>query len=133
MLDEKGNFVAAADGDAETVDGIDCLAQDVKHLLLTFPGDLWTNEDYGVGLQQFIQAEDTELNRLEIEQMIKMALAEDDRIDPESIKVSFISWERDKIKLAVSIWPKQGYEEADDPAEAAVVLTITQEGITFEE
>lgn len=133
MLDEEGNFVAAADGDAETVTEIDCLAQDVKHLLLTYPGDLWTDEEYGAGLQQFIQAEDTDLNRLEIEQVVKLAIAEDDRVDPESIKVLIMSWERDRIKLAVSIWPKLGYEEDDNLEEAAIVLTITQEGIMFEE
>ncbi|WP_051273252.1 GPW/gp25 family protein [Desulfotruncus alcoholivorax] len=134
MLDAQGNFVVAADGDAETVTDLDCLIQDAKHLLLTFPGDLWAHEDYGVGLQFFIQTENTELNRLELEQTIKNRLSQDERIKKESISVEISSWDLQRIKITVLFSPTDDAfnDEQDIPQEVAIVLLVSQEGISIE-
>jgi hypothetical protein len=135
LLDDNGNFVAAAGGDCETVKDQYCVLQDVKHLLLTFPGDLWAHADYGAGIQIFAHQEDTELNRLELEQLIRLALANDDRIDTDSIKVEVLSWERDRITVTVSFRLTDTALESDygsvPEEQADIVLTISQEGIAF--
>jgi hypothetical protein len=134
LLDDNGNFVVAGDGDVETVVDLECIIQDVKHRLLTFPGDLWQHRDYGIGVQAFLHQEDTELNRLHLEQVIRMGVAQDDRVDPESIKVSITSWTRDQITVGVAFRPATSafddYGEIPEE-QAAIVLTISQEGITF--
>ncbi|NHM25469.1 GPW/gp25 family protein [Desulfofundulus sp. TPOSR] len=135
LLDAQGNFVVAADGDVETVSGLECLLQDVKHLLLTFPGDLWAHPEYGVGLQVFIQAEDNELNRLELEQLIKDRLGMDDRIEAESVRVNIKNWDLRRITLELAFRPSPVFfeEEEEEPqeGEAVVLLQISQEGIAF--
>lgn len=133
-MDDDGNFVVASNGDTETVSGDRCLLQDVKHRLLTYPGDLWTDSEYGAGVQRYIQAEDTEMNRLELKQQIKIRIAMDPRIDQESIKVTISSWERDKISVVLTFLPAVDAfdEEGDIPEDQAdIVLTISQNGITF--
>jgi hypothetical protein len=135
LLDDNGNFVVAADGDAETVVDLECLLQDVKHRLLTFPGDLWQHRDYGIGVQAFLHQEDTELNRLYLEQVIRLGVAQDDQVDSESIKVSITSRTRDQVTVGVTFRPtatafENDYGEIPED-EAAIVLTISQEGITF--
>jgi len=135
LLDDNGNFVLAADGDVETVVGLECLIQDVKHRLLTFPGDLWQHREYGVGIQAWNQAENTELNRLELAQAIRLGIARDERIDPESISVHITSWTRDAITVTITFRPTAtAFDDdyGDIPDQAAIVLTISQDGITFE-
>lgn len=133
LLDENGNFVAAANGDMETVTDRECLIQDVKHRLLTFPGDLWTDKKYGTGIQRYIQAEDTELNRLELQQRIKTRLSKDIRIDSESISAKVTSWERNKIIVRTTFLPAGSFDEDGEvpAASADIVLIISQDGIMF--
>ncbi len=134
LLDDEGNFVAGAGGDFATVADRDCLLQDIKHLLLTFPGDLWAHKDYGVGVQFYLQAEDQEINRLELQQLIKKQLAKDERIAADSIKVQIQSWSRETIKVQVRFLPAAAAfaEEEEIPAgEAVVILNISQQGISF--
>jgi hypothetical protein len=135
LLDKDGNFVVAANGDVQTVQGLKCVEQDAKHRLLTFPGDLWAHLTYGAGIQYFIHAEDNEINRLELEQVIRMALREDDRIDGESIKVEIQSWERDVIRVKVTFNLSRTALENNGEIpeeEATIILTISQTGIEFE-
>jgi hypothetical protein len=133
QLDEKGNFIRAANGDTKTVQDLYCLIQDVKHLLLTFPGDLWQHQQYGAGIQRFVQAEDTELNRLDFEQTIKLAVATDDRVEPESIRVEITSWTRETISVRVAFLPKEdAFDYVDDSvpeSQADFIITISANGI----
>ncbi|TEB09133.1 DUF2634 domain-containing protein [Pelotomaculum propionicicum] len=132
LLDDDGNFLPAADGDAATVKNADCLLQDVKHRLLTYPGDLWSHPEYGVGLQRYHQAEDTEINRLELKQLIKMRLSDDERINLSSLTVSINSWTRDAISIEVSFIPAStAFNEKAAKSQATIILTITQDGISF--
>lgn len=134
LLDDEGNFIISAAGDFATVTEADCLIQDVKHLLLTFPGDLWAHSEYGVGIQLYLQSEDTEINRLELQQLIKKQLAKDERIDADSIKVQIQSWSREMIKVQVSFLSAAATftgEEEISPGEAVVILNVSQQGIGF--
>lgn len=134
MLDPAGNFVVAADGDAETVADVECLTQDAVHLLLTFPGDLWAHEDYGAGVQYFIQTENTELNRIELEQTIKTRLRQDDRIEKESVRVEITGWDLERISITALFVPAENAFDDDREMlrEIAIVLLITQAGISIE-
>jgi phage baseplate assembly protein W len=134
LLDDEGNFVAAADGDAATVSGARCIVQDVRHLLATHPGGLWAHPEYGVGLQRFLHAEDSELNRLELRQLIRLRLAEDERVKPGSVDVRVESWERDRIRISVrfEVAPGALAPSEERASEAQIVLTVSQEGTSFE-
>lgn len=125
LLDDDGNFVVAVDGDMETVTGLECLIQDVKHRLATFPGDLWLHREYGAEIPIYIQSVDTELNRLELAQVIRLAIQQDEKIDPESISITINSWERDYIEIKVSFKPVDNYNEDEVPATSAdIIITI---------
>ena len=135
LIDNEGNFVQAADGDAQTVSDYDCLVQDIKHRLLTYLGDLWLHEEYGCRIRDFIQAENNELNRLELEQMIRLTIKDEELINPESIRVSVNSWDREGITMKASFWPVDDFEDIDTgaaPDAAAIVITIDQNGIGIE-
>ena len=102
MLDENGNFVPAPDGDLQTVSGLNCLIQDVKNELITYPGDLFYDDTYGVGLLDFVQREGLELDRLELTQRIIDRLSRNDLIDSGSVECEILGWDMHSIDLAVS-------------------------------
>ncbi len=134
MLDEGGNFVVASTGDMETVQGTGCVVQDVRHRLATFPSDLWAHLTYGAGLQYFINVEDSDLNRQELEQVIRMELKKEEYVKQSSVQVGIETWERDVIRVVVIF--DINVEALDSSAEtstetASIVLTISQTGIEF--
>lgn len=132
MLDDAGNIVLAADGDAATITGLDCLVQDIRHRLITFPGDLWLHLMYGSRIPLYIQAENTELNRLELEQEIRLALMQDEKIDPETIQIEITGWTRELITIKAAIEPAEDYDEdqsEEEAAQAAIEIKIGQGSI----
>lgn len=133
-LSQDGNFEAAVDGDVETVHDTECLIQDLQHQALTFPGDLWYDRAYGLGLQRFIKAEDTELTRLEIAQVIKTGFETESRVEPESVRVEILTWSLDKIRVQVRFRPNP--DALDEPdgipeSEAAIIINIGQDGMSL--
>lgn len=134
MLDQDGNFVAAADGDMETVRDNECLVQDLQHEAMTFPGDVWYDLTYGLGLQRYIKREDTELNRLELAQDIKVGFEKDSRVQKESVRTTVQTWALDAIKVQASFRPDSAAMEEWDgiPEEdASIIITIGQNGISL--
>lgn len=101
MLDENGNFVPAPDGDLQMVSGLNCLIQDVKNELITYPGDLFYDETYGVGLLDFVHREGLELDRLELTQRITDRLSGNKLIDSGSVRCDILGWDMHSIELAV--------------------------------
>lgn len=75
--------------DVDLVSGNDCLIQDIRNKLLTYFGTLFYDKKYGSGLLKYIQAEKNDITLRQIKQDIRITLKEDERIDPNSIKVSF--------------------------------------------
>lgn len=135
MLDEEGNFVVASSGDMETVQDARCVVQDVRHRLDTFPGDLWAHLTYGAGLQYYINAEDSDVNRQELEQTIRMELKEEEYIKQGSVQVGIETWDRDVIRVVVTfnIDTEALGSSAGAPTEtASIILTISQTGIEME-
>lgn len=105
LLDEDGDFLISSAGDLEIVTELGCLKQDIKHRLETYPGDLLDDETYGVGLQQFINSEDSPINRLEITQLIKSKLADEPRVELDSVEPEVLQWNDGNIEIVVSYLP----------------------------
>lgn len=132
-LDPFGNFELTANGDVRTVKDQKCLRQDVGHRLMTPTGDLWLHLLYGAGLQRHIQNDNTDMNRLELIQDIRLGIKQDELVDPESIEVTINSWERNSISILASYLPSEEVISGIDEAERAdIVITITQDGISIQ-
>lgn len=99
MMLLDGELVAAADGDAQLVSGLDCLVQDIRHEAMTYPGDLFYDPDYGYGLQDFIQAPSTELSRLELTERIKRRLRTNDSIEAATVTAAVDAWDLNAIRI----------------------------------
>ena len=105
QLTDEGDFAIDSGGDVMLAIELDCLIQDVKNRLITYPGDLFTDETYGVGIQEFTNSEDTEINRLHLTQMIKLKLSEEPRIEIDSLTSSIVGWKNNEIIVSVSFTP----------------------------
>lgn len=86
-LDDYWQLTQAADGDAPLCSNLDCLYQNIALEAVTQPGDLFYDAEWGWGLYDFIQSEDTELTRLEITQRIRSKLQRREVILSETINV----------------------------------------------
>lgn len=86
-LDDNWQLTQAADGDAPLCSGLDCLYQNIVLEAVTQPGDLFYDAEFGWGLYDFIQSEDTELTRLEITQRVRSKLLKREVILPETISI----------------------------------------------
>lgn len=87
-LDDNWQLTQAADGDAPICSGLECLYQNILLEAETQPGDLFYDPDFGWGLYDFIQSEDSDLTRLELTQRARTNLLKREVILPESISVS---------------------------------------------
>ena len=97
-LDDRGQLTQAADGDAPLCSSLDCLYQNIVLEALTQPGDLFYDAEFGWGLYDFIQSEDSELTRLEITQRVRSKLQKREVILPETVR-TVISYTGDAIRL----------------------------------
>lgn len=86
-LNDEWQLTQAADGDAPLCSGLDCLYQNIALEAITQPGDLFYDPSFGWGLYDFIQSEDSELNRLEIVQRVQSKLRRREIILSETINV----------------------------------------------
>jgi hypothetical protein len=123
QLDDEGDIIIDSGGDLMLAVELDCLIQDVKNRLITYPGDLFTDETYGVGLQEFTNSEDTEINRLHVTQMITLKLSEEPRIEVNSLKVTVVDWKEHEIIVSVIFTPIN----SDNPIN--IILTTNSAGI----
>lgn len=105
QLDAEGDFVIDSGGDLMIATELDCLIQDVKHRLITYPGDLFYDESYGVGVQEFTNSEDSEINRLHLTEKINLRLSDEPRIEMDSITASAVEWKNGEIIINTSFIP----------------------------
>lgn len=116
-------------GDADTVTGRKCLAQDLANRLTTPRGDLWCHEKYGMDIYRFMHLEDNLINRLDLVQSVEAETLEDPRV--ESADVSIKSWNGKKVVVKVSATPVDG----TSPINLVLgydLATITMEVVTGE-
>ncbi len=100
-LDDQWQLTQATDGDAPLCSDMDCLYQNIALETVTQPGDVFYDPDFGWGLYDFIQAEDTALTRLEIMQRARLGLQKREAILPNSIEIS-VDFDKDIIRLFCS-------------------------------
>lgn len=100
-LDNNWQLTAAANGDAPLLSNADCLIQDIRLEALSQEGELFYDEAWGWSLLDFIQTQDEELTRVEIEQRIRTKLSRREEINHETIKTE-LSFEDDKITAKVT-------------------------------
>ena len=53
----SGNLIQSANGDLSTFEKNNAIMQDIKNEAITYPGDLFYNEEYGWGLYDFMHRE----------------------------------------------------------------------------
>lgn len=116
-LADEWQLTQAADGDAPLCSGLDCLHQNIALEAVTQKGDLFYDPSFGWSLYDFIQSEDTELNRLELAQRARLGLQKREVILPESIKIS-VDHEDDVFRLLCS------YRFADEEKDRALNIVV---------
>lgn len=116
-LNNNWQLTQAADGDAPVCSGLDCLYQNIALEALTQPGDIFYDLDFGWGLYDFIQSEDSDLTRLEITERVKMKLKKREVILTESIGVR-IEYHEDNFLLYCSF----KFNEESEPRNLNVVI-----------
>ena len=116
-LNSEWQLTQATDGDAPLCSGLECLYQNIVLEALTQPGDVFYDAEFGWGLYDFIQSEDTELTRLEITQRVRLKLQKREVILPESIEIS-IAFEDDAVVLHCSF----RFAEEDGRHELDVII-----------
>ena len=97
-LNDEWQLTQAADGDAPLCSGLDCLYQNIILEAITQPGDLFYDPEFGWGLYDFIQSEDSELTRLEITQRAKVGLLKREVILSDSIEIN-VACKDDTIRI----------------------------------
>lgn len=113
-LDGDWQLTQATDGDAPLCSGRDCLIQNIALEAVTQPGDVFYAPEFGWGLQEFIQSEDSELTRLEIQQRVRRGLLRREIVVPESIQVE-TAFEDDVFRVCCSfrLEEEQGEQTMD--------------------
>lgn len=100
-LDENWQLTAAANGDAPITSNTDCLIQDIRLEAMSQEGELFYDEDWGWSLLDFLQLQDDDLTKLEIDQRIKTKLSRREEIDSETIATQ-LTFEDDKVSIKVA-------------------------------
>ncbi len=102
---ETGDLMLSSTGDLELISGKDCLLQDVRHRLETSYGDLFGHEDFGSVLFQYLGQADTELNRALIKRSVVTALAQEKRINLQTIQVKLVKYAAEEIQVQIAFIP----------------------------
>lgn len=87
---ENGNLLQLANGDLAIVERNNAIMQEIKNEAITYPGDLFYDEEYGWGLYDFIQREvdmTNELFEVELRHRILSRLSSREYIDENSINI----------------------------------------------
>lgn len=116
-LNADWQLTQAADGDAPPCSGLDCLYQNIILEAQTQPGDLFYDEEFGWGLYDFLQSEDSELVRLEIVQRVKGKLEKREVILPGSVAIQ-IDYTGDAFRLHC------GFRFAEEDTDRNLVVMI---------
>ena len=105
FLDESGDLSLNPSGDLFTVQGNESLLQDIRHRLESSYGDLFSHEEFGSILFQYLGQADTELNRALIKRSVITALEEEKRINPNTIQVELLKYTPEEILVNISFIP----------------------------
>lgn len=99
------DLVTLPNGDVSTVHGVANYIQALGVRLATERGDLWSHPEFGARLRRFIKAQNTLMNRMELEQEIVSALEEDPRTIPGTAAAEVRAWDMQNITVRASCQP----------------------------
>lgn len=104
VLMKDGDFPVDNSGDLILTSDRESLLQDLRNELTSFDGDLFDAEDgeYGYELQEFINLEADEINRLELEQRLLTKLKASECINPDEIIIEITKWDYSGITMTAS-------------------------------
>lgn len=86
-LDDNGNFITDADGDAVIITDVAVIIQDLADELMTYLGMLFSHLDFGGRVQMFIKAERTPANTIAIGQEIATVLMRHPNVVTGTVRV----------------------------------------------
>lgn len=101
FLDSNWQISQATGGDALLISDMDCFFQDIRLEAMTQEGELFYDESWGWSLLDFIQVQDDELTRAEIEQRVQLKLSRREEIAAETIS-AVASFVDDTISIHVT-------------------------------
>lgn len=112
-LAHKTDLIKAADGDLDTVTGLNNLSQALYHRLITQPGSLVHRPDYGVGIKSYLNA----LNSLDNQRRLAARIDEQFRLDfrvesVDGVKIVVEDNRPDLVKVFVRV-KAIGYDEVE--------------------
>lgn len=99
-MNDEWQLTPAANGDAPVTGETEGLLQTIKIEAMTQEGELFYDADFGWSLMDFIQAQDTELTRIEIEARIRQKLEKYEEIVADSITI-LQKWSPDALTVSV--------------------------------
>lgn len=99
------DFDMGVAGEGRLLAGRECLAQDLIHGLTTPKGSLRWHPSYGIDIYKFIKSGDSVINRLQIEQEIRLTIQADPRVVFGSVKVIISKWDLERISFKVECIP----------------------------
>ena len=108
ILDNDGELIISPSGDlALTSDGRQTLLQDVKHLLETMPGDLFSHPEYGTGIGRLLGNEEGKNQKKLIKRAVSDALIYNQsiasRIEPEEMKFEVNNYSDEEVKIELEL------------------------------
>lgn len=108
-LNDEWQLTPAASGDAPVTDDVEGLLQTIRTESITQEGELFYDTDFGWSLLDFIQSQETDLAKIEIESRIKKKLAKYDEIRPDTVEVQQ-EWKNSVLYIMVSFKLNDGME-----------------------
>jgi len=101
QLDDTGDVAVDDTGDANVVDGMQALAQDLRHRLMTVKGSLPADPDYGASLPLFLHQASHPAGRRAIRNACLIELAKEERILPQRTEVTVTAVDKDTVRVVV--------------------------------
>ncbi len=99
-LDEDWQLTRAASGDAPVATGVEEFLQCIRLESMTQEGDLFYDPDYGWSLLDFIQRDDDELTRIEIQERVRSKIARHPEVDGASVQTA-VHFMDDTLQVSV--------------------------------
>lgn len=108
ILLKDGDVLPLPTGDVALVGGRECLAQGLRLLLSVPLGGHWAHPELGSRAADFLQDEDTELGRMELERELAGAAELDPRVTPGSARAEVLEWSHEALIVRVTVQPLGG-------------------------
>lgn len=97
----QDDYVKAATGDLQFIDGLQNLKEAIYRRILTTPGEVIHRPNYGVGLRRYLNKPCTNSNQQELSNAIRLNIMNEQRI--ERINSIQCLWADESVHLSISV------------------------------